>query len=174
MKWALIAAGALVALVGVAAAVGTMLPKGHRASAVASIAAPPEAVWALVHDFSAWPSWNPAIRTMERLPDRDGQAVWAFSESSGRITTRVVESAPPGGGRPGRLVTRIDDPDLPFGGSWTWEIAAAGAGTEVRITEDGEVYNPIFRFMARFVFGHDGTLKAYLAALSRRFPAPPR
>jgi hypothetical protein len=37
----------------------------------------------------------------------------------------------------------------------------------VRITEDGEVYNPIFRFMSRFVFGHTHTMDAYLRALGK-------
>ena len=53
---------------------------------------------------------------------------------------------------PSLLVGRIADPSLPFGGTWTYRIsAAAGGGSEVTITEDGEIYNPIFRFMARFV-----------------------
>ena len=37
----------------------------------------------------------------------------------------------------------------------------------MRITEDGEIYNPIFRVMARFVFGYEGTIAAYLASLQR-------
>ena len=39
--------------------------------------------------------------------------------------------------------------------------------TIVRITEDGQVYNPVFRFMSRFVFGHARTMDAYLRALGR-------
>ena len=39
------------------------------------------------------------------------------------------------------------------------------------ITEDGEVYNLIFRFMSRFVFGHTATMDAFLKNLERR-PAP--
>ena len=37
----------------------------------------------------------------------------------------------------------------------------------VRITEDGEVYNPIFRFVSRFVFGQTRMLDAYLRALGQ-------
>jgi hypothetical protein len=39
----------------------------------------------------------------------------------------------------------------------------------VTITESGEIYNPVFRFMARFVFGYDSTMAGYLGALSRKF-----
>lgn len=71
-------------------------------------------------------------------------------------------------GPPRLLVTRIADSDLPFGGSWTFELEPEGAATRLTITENGEVYNPFFRFMARFVFGHEGTARAYLEDLRRR------
>jgi len=40
--------------------------------------------------------------------------------------------------------------------------------TEVTITEDGEVYNPIFRFMSAYVFGHTATIEQYLTDLESR------
>jgi hypothetical protein len=61
---------------------------------------------------------------------------------------------------PSRLVTRIK-PGQPFGGSWIIEVADG----RVSITEDGEVYNPIFRFLARFVFGHTATIEQALKKL---------
>ena len=36
------------------------------------------------------------------------------------------------------------------------------------ITERGEVYNPIFRFVSRFVLGHEKTINTYLSAFERR------
>jgi hypothetical protein len=68
------------------------------------------------------------------------------------------------------LVGRIANTDLPFGGAWTYELTPAGEGlTTLRITEDGEVYNPIFRFVSRFVMGHEATMKQYLGAVGTRF-----
>jgi hypothetical protein len=66
---------------------------------------------------------------------------------------------------PSLVVTRIVGDGLPFGGTWTYRIAPAPGGSDLTITEDGEVYNPIFRFMSRFVFGHVGTIDAFLASL---------
>jgi len=68
-----------------------------------------------------------------------------------------------------RLVVRIADPKLPFGGTWTYEITPAPEGSSLRIREDGEVYNPIFRFVSRFVVGYSGTIDAYLKSLGRKF-----
>jgi hypothetical protein len=37
----------------------------------------------------------------------------------------------------------------------------------LRITEDGEVYNPVFRFVSRFVMGHTATMDKYLADVGK-------
>jgi hypothetical protein len=72
------------------------------------------------------------------------------------------------------LVVRIADPKLPFGGTWTYEIAPIPKGSSLRIREDGEVYNPLFRFLSRFVFGHSATIDAYLKSLAKKFGEPPQ
>ncbi len=91
---------------------------------------------------------------------------WVEHGADGTIPYEVVER------RPGeRLVTQIADDDLPFGGTWSFELADAPGGTRVRITEDGEVYNRFFRFMSRYVLGHTAGVERYLADLSARFGA---
>jgi len=67
-----------------------------------------------------------------------------------------------------RLVSRIADKSLPYGGSWTYVLEAVPEGTRLTITENGEVYNPIFRFLSKFVFGHTKTMDDYLASLQKR------
>ena len=44
--------------------------------------------------------------------------------------------------------------------------AAAEGGSDLTITEDGEVHNVIFRFMSRFVFGHTATMDTFLNHLN--------
>jgi hypothetical protein len=48
-------------------------------------------------------------------------------------------------------------------------FAAENGGTRVRITEDGEVSNVVFRFMSQYVFGHTATIDGYLSSLAKRF-----
>ena len=67
---------------------------------------------------------------------------------------------------PRLLVVRID-PGLPFGGTWTYEVAPVPGGSTLTITENGEIYNPLFRFMARYIFGYEGTIETYMAALKK-------
>ena len=68
---------------------------------------------------------------------------------------------------PSRCLTRIDEPDQPFGGTWTYNLAGEGAGTRLTITEDGEVYNPVFRFLSRYVFSQTATMEQYLADVQK-------
>ena len=76
------------------------------------------------------------------------------------MTYEIVQSQPP------TLLKRaIDDKSLPFGGNWMWNIQPVGEGSSVTITEDGEVYNPIFRFVSRFVIGHTRGIDNYLVML---------
>jgi hypothetical protein len=78
----------------------------------------------------------------------------------------VLEADPPH-----KLVTRIADPHLPFGGSWTYEITPTATGCSLTITEHGEIYNPVFRFVARYVQGYTATIDNYLKALHAKLDA---
>lgn len=66
---------------------------------------------------------------------------------------------------PSKLVTKIK-PGQPFGGTWTCEIAAEADGSTLTITERGEVYNPVFRFLSRYAFGHTATIDGFLKKLA--------
>jgi len=79
----------------------------------------------------------------------------------GDVPVRVERQEPPS-----LLVTRVVE-GQPFGGTWTYRIAPAPGGSDLTITEDGEVYNVLFRFLSRFVFGHFATIDAYLKNLQR-------
>lgn len=169
MKWLLIAAvvvAGVVALVALVALIGSRLPKTHAATREAQLPAPPDAVWQAITEVEAFPAWRTDVSRVERLTDRAGKKTWVEHGGNGRITFTVDRAEPPR-----LLVSRIADPDLPFGGTWTYEIAPVPGGSTLRITENGEIYNPFFRFMARFVFGYEGTMAAYLAALQKKFAA---
>jgi len=163
MKWLLIAGGIVLLLVLVVVAIGAALPRDHVATGQVRVNAPRADAWAIVTDIDAFPKWRPGVTRVERLPDREGRPVWIEHSSSDRITFAVDASRPPE-----QWVVRIADPNLPFGGTWTYDVLDADGGTVLTITERGEVYNPIFRFVSRFVLGHEKTIQTYLSAFERR------
>ncbi len=163
MKIALIIAAVLVLAVIAVIAIGAMLPREHVASRSARIARPPADVYAAIRDFESLPKWRGDVQRVEMLGLADGRLRFREHASHGAVTYEVVEEVPNR-----KLVTRIADRDLGYSGSWTYELTPDGDGTLLRITENGEVSNLLFRFMSRFVFGHTATMDRYLAALQKR------
>lgn len=163
MKWIVITVVVFGAVVAVVALIGSRLPQSHRASVEQTLTAAPEAVWRTITDIDAFPSWREGLKRVQRLPDRDGLPVWVEEGRSGKMTLAVERLE-----APRLLIGRIADPGLPFGGTWTYEIAPASSGSRLRITEDGEIYNPVFRFMARYIFGYEGTIRSYMTSLQKR------
>ncbi len=166
MKWMLLIGAAVIVAAAAVAIIGALLPVRHRATRRAHYKVAPDALYAVL---AGPPDWRTGVESYGVLPDRDGRKRW-WEEDSHRqkVTFELVEA------RPGaRMQTRIADRSLPFGGTWTFEIVpAADGGSELRITEDGEVYNVIFRFMARFVLGYYGSIEAYLKDLGAKFGQP--
>ena len=160
MKWLLIVVLSLAGLLILIVIIGALLPHKHQVTRSITLRQSPEVVWNLI---SGPPSWRPDIRKYEELPPH-GHRMWReIDKHAQTITYETVESAPPR-----RLVNRIADPKLPFGGSWTYEITPAASGCSLTITEDGEVYNPLFRFVSRFIMGHAATINTYFKDLQTK------
>jgi uncharacterized protein YndB with AHSA1/START domain len=134
-----------------------ILPRQHTVSRTVTLRRSPSEVYAAIRDFAATPSWRKDVKRVTLLDAS------RFREESrhGTVTYEVVEDVP---GR--RLVTRIVDQDLGYSGRWTYQLEPAPEGTLLRITEDGDVSNVLFRVLSRFVFGHATTIERYLAALA--------
>ncbi|MEP6730159.1 MAG: SRPBCC family protein [bacterium] len=163
MKIALIVLGVLVAVVLLGVVVGWSLPVHHRASREVTYAASPERIYDVITNVEDFPAWRPKVKSVEQVAGPNGARSFRESGADGVILYVVDEAVP---GR--RLVTRIADDKLPFGGKWTYELIPVPAGTTLRITEDGEVHNPIFRLVSRFVFGHRATIDNYFGDLGRK------
>ena len=130
--------GALAILVAAVFGYGKTLPVAHVASRSKRIPARPAIVWGLINDPVATAGW------------------------AGDTKTEVVEQD-----EPRLLVTKIVG-ESAYGGTWTFEIAPDGHdASTVTITERGEVYNPAFRVLSRYVFGQARSIDSYLVKLER-------
>ena len=161
MRWILIVVAAVALIAVVVVVIGALLPKAHSASRTARVNLAPDALYSLLTDVGHYQTWRPDVKTLQRLADKNGMPAWIEESNGMKIPMRFERME-----RPTLLVGRIDTDDLPFGGTWTYRIIPAGTtASDLTITEDGEVKNPIFRFMSKFVFGHYATIDAFLAHL---------
>src|SRR5436190_4581878 len=138
MRYVYITVGSIIALVVIVVVVGWMLPVRHRASMARTYSASAPALFSLITDVPSFPSWRRELTRVEVLPDENGRRRWKETAKSGPPITFVIDRFTPDR----LLVGQIADPNLPFGGSWTYELTPVNEGrTTLRITEDGEVYN---------------------------------
>jgi hypothetical protein len=150
----------VIAAAGIVAGVGALLPRRHVASRSATYRATPEQLFALI---SGPQSWRPDVLRSETIAGADGQALLCETTRDGNTMTYEAFAASP----PTSIGRRVVGKNLPFSGSWTYSLAPSAGGTTVRITEDAEVYNPVFRFMSRFVIGQTRTMDTYLRSLGK-------
>lgn len=169
MKWLLRILAVIVALILLIVIVGALLPKQHHVTRTAHYNQPPATIWQAITDYKNFPSWRSQLLRVDELPSKNNFDAWRERYTHNMTIPMQVEVAD----MPKRLVTRIDDPTLPFGGTWTTEITPDGNASIVRITEDGEVGNPIYRFVSRFMMGYTATIDTYLRDLGKKFGETP-
>jgi len=161
MKWVLVVVAVLLALGVVVVLIGLTRPKSHAARTQSKLTHSPEEVWATLADFEHWSEWNPEVRRVVRLPERNGHFAMNVVGSWGEAATEITVWAPPH-----RLVTDMDAGG--FRGRWTYELSpASDGGTVLTVTEEGEVDNPVFRAMMMFHDNH-ATMMAYHKALGSK------
>ena len=167
MTFAIVAV--LVALVLTPVLVGALLPKRHRVARSLRLDRPREAVWARIVDIEGSAAWRSDLRAVEPARDEDGAPLWIeVARDGGSTAYRTIEER-----APERLVREIVPQGQPYGGRWIIELREQGGGTVVRVTEEGEVYNALFRFVGRLILGYARTVERYLRALAESFDEEP-
>jgi hypothetical protein len=160
MTWLIYGVVALLVVVGLVAGVGAALPKDHTVTRSAHFHRGAAELFGIV---TGPPDWRPDVKKYEPLAPVNGRPRWREVTSQDTILYELVEATPPH-----RLVTRIADDSLPYGGTWTLELTGDEASTTVRITEQGEVRNVIFRFLARYAFGYTASIETYMKNLAKK------
>ena len=140
MRWVLFGIGSLATLVAIAAVIGLMLPRNHRASRTLRVKRPPADVWTAV--TGATGASSVPVDVIESHPPL-------------RLVTRVKETEKMFGGT--WTIAIAAEPST----------SSKQGATSLTITEDGWVANPIFRFMSRFVIWHHATMYGILKQVAK-------
>lgn len=165
MRWVLFIVVGLLAVVALVALIGVLLPQSHVATRSRTFQHSSDRVFGAISDVRNYAKWRPGVREVTVLSETPLR--WREDGSNGKVEFELTSSDPPK-----RQVVTIASKDLPFGGRWEYDVVPDGGGSRLTLSEHGEVYNPIFRFMARFVFGYTKTMEDYLAALDGYLARP--
>ena len=159
LRWGFSIVAIVVLVVAAIYGIGASLPLHHSAHAERLASMPTTAVAARLRAVRDYPSWRPGLDLVV-TSENQGAITYIETLDGDRIAYRLTE---PEHGR--RFVSAITDETLPFGGHWTITLTPQGDSTLVRIEEDGDIRDPIYRFFARFVFGYTSSMESYLDQL---------
>jgi len=165
MKWLGIVLGVIAAIILIVVLVGYTLPKAHVAVSSAQFHKPAADLFRTITDVGSAATWRKDVDRIEMLPPNGDRIAWR-EVSKGDVVDyegEIVRTPQPG--VPGRFISRIVSKDLPYGGEWIIDVSMSRDLSVVTVTENGEVYNPIFRFVSKYVMGHSATIDGYLRAL---------
>src|SRR3954466_7481693 len=95
MRWIVWAVAAIALLALVVVIVGALLPRAHTASRTVRVALPPDALYALLADVSRYQSWRAGLKSLERLPDKQGMPAWIEDANGMKIPMRFERMEPP-------------------------------------------------------------------------------
>jgi len=163
MKWLVRVLVALIGLFAAAFGIGAMRSTNHTVSRYVEFSKPPEQVWAVMLDRLNQPTWRLDVTKVESAAAPNSKPRWKETMSDGMVVTMEEREIDP----VKKLVVDIADPDLPFGGTWTYQLSASAKGSRLQITEDGFVKPPLFRFFMIFMDPAD-TMTKYLTFLGRK------
>jgi hypothetical protein len=171
LRWAGAVFGLVAFVVLVVIAWGTGLPMDHVATCSATIDQTRSELFDTVENDAESPRWRTDVLRVVRLTDPTGRPIWVETDAHGN-GVRYLETDT--SREEGTIVRSIDEPSLPYGGSWDYSFRSEGADrTSVSIKEVGTIYNPVFRFAARYFFGYTSRLQTYLDDLGRKYGQKP-
>jgi uncharacterized protein YndB with AHSA1/START domain len=164
--WIFLAIALVVAFVLVPQLGGMLLNEHHIISSRILLSESPENVWRAISDLAATPDWYPNVVSEERLADRNGHQVWRERYHNGQsLVLETAESCPPY-----RLMRAAIEGNTRE--SWEFDLQPTPTGTELRITESGDIPNPFMRFVSKYLMGHFKGVNNYERALALRFDQP--
>src|ERR1700754_2215852 len=125
MKWLVRILVALIVLFGVVFGIGALRPTNHKVTRYVEFSKPPEQVWALIVDRLNQPSWRLDVTKVESAASPGGKPRWKETMADGMVVTMEERSLEP----VSKLVVDIADPELPFGGTWTYQLTPSPKGS---------------------------------------------
>lgn len=159
LKWLLKAFLGFLGLILLIYIIGYFQPEKHVVSVTQEVNLPLEKTWNLITEFEKFPKWRPDLKSVRAI----SSASWIeVNEQGEQVKYEQIKKL-----EQERLVTQIASKGLPYSGKWIFTLEEKGNTTQLTIEEHGEVYNPIFRFISKFIIGHSSSINEYFEDLKQ-------
>lgn len=171
-KWVLVAIA--VAVFGVLVFMA-FVRRDHKVELIVTYPeSPPSAVWRLLTDHAAEPTWLPSFGTVERQANIGGHEVWTHTSPDREFSATVMTVSVIPERRYERLLLRDNQPPgQSWDGRWVYELEPVGSGTRFKITEYGWTDGLTFFVAQRVLADPDAFLKYYARMIGRKLNDSP-
>lgn len=144
---------------------GLMLPRQQAVSRTITVRASPARVWSRIVEPAGYPSWRRHTSSVELLGSAPRR--WREFGADGSFAFEVTAEFPAE-----RLVAVAVDDDVARRPEREFLLRAEPEGTTVTYTERCTLANPISRFVFRYLWTADDTVREMLADLRRAVDGP--
>ncbi len=139
---------------------GLLMAPNHVSVRTIALNSKPEVVWDALTNFEELPTWRSGVKRVEVKKTGDQTLIIEHGDEQA-MTFRLLAFDPPH-----RFQTEIADDDLPFAGTWTWELKPQGRGCALTITEHGNIKSAPMRTVAAVLMDPAQTQDQYLRELA--------
>lgn len=155
LKFLAIAVAVLLFLLALMYGIGNLMPQSHTATRSQSFSTSQNQLWGLITNYPEYVNWRSDVEKVELIDSVTWREYYSHGDA---LTFQEVEKD-----SLIYLKTEIVDKNLPFGGHWEYTLLAKDENTTwVEITENGEVYNPLFRFINGVFMDQTATIQTFL------------
>lgn len=144
---------------------GLMLPRQQAVSRTITVRASPATVWSRIAGPANYPDWRTHTASVELLGTTPLR--WREFGADGSFAFEVTAETPPE-----RFVAIAVDDDVARRPEREFLLQPAADGTTVTYTERCHLANPIARFVFRYLWTADDTVRQMLTDLRRAVDAP--
>jgi hypothetical protein len=139
---------------------GAIQPVDHSVSLSGVVEAPQQKVFGLITDVAHAADWRPAVKSVTVLKEDNNRDHWVEHLGYGQFMTFLATRTE----SPSRRDVVLDDSKASYGGSWTYELSPGPSPntTTLKITENGFIRPPVYRFLMRHVLGLNHNLDQYM------------
>lgn len=149
---------------------GMYLPEWHEASRSAVLSAPPDELWSMITEPERRAEWRPNVVRVVSCSTVAGKPCLREFDATGDRIEFVIEESDPSSRR--FVLSPAKPEDLGMVATWSWSLEPRGEGTEVTLTERGQIENPLFRGLWALQSGPHAVVEPEIEALQQATSGP--
>ncbi len=126
-------------------------------------------IWFTIIQHDKYPEWHEDVYAIKELPEKGGYQSWKEVDADGNTVPFIIIEHSPNV----QLVIQTDDNTMDVNYRRTYDIIPDTdynkKGITLKVTQEDEIHNFLFRVIAHFFTGHSNDIETFLRSLKNKF-----